>query len=602
MRAAVEAVEAEHGAVGVLVNNAGYSQSGAIETVAMDKVRDQFETNVFGLVRLCQLVLPGMRRQRWGKIVNLSSMGGRLVFPGGGFYHATKYAVEAISDALRFEVKAFGVDVILIEPGLIRTAFGETASGGVAEASPGEGDYAQFNAHVARATESVYEKGSPVGRLGGPPEAVAKVIEKALGARRPRARYTRHALGEAADRPARAAPRPRLGRRDALPVPAAGRMSDVAATGRARRPRGALRDRHGVHARGPLPAAAVPRAGLRRRRDRGARPVRGLRPGAVRRGARRPRRPGRAARRPPGRGDHAPRVALRGHERVRHPGRGRVRGLRGAGRLHRAAARRAEDPRRQDGELHALGRAAADPGAAQLRARRTSSTCCRWPTRSRSACSRTGRLEWAREECRAIAASSDERDPEEVWRRLPRAGGLDPRERAVARELGAWRERTAMREDRPVGSIVRDPTLVELAKRQPAGRRELGQIRGLNPEVVRRRSADLLEAIERGNAGAADPPRGGRAPADGVRGRTSDRALGGAGACARAGGRAGLRADRRARRSHPDRRRRPPRRSRARPCARSQGWRRELVGAELLELLRGRRRLGIGDGGRVEIA
>ena len=80
-------------------------------------------------------------------------------FPGGGFYHATKYAVEAISDALRFEVKGFGVDVILIEPGLIRTAFGETAAGGVAEAGAGEGDYAQFNAHVARATESVYEKG-----------------------------------------------------------------------------------------------------------------------------------------------------------------------------------------------------------------------------------------------------------------------------------------------------------------------------------------------------------------------------------------------------------------------------------------------------------
>jgi NAD(P)-dependent dehydrogenase (short-subunit alcohol dehydrogenase family) len=122
--------------------------------------------------------------------VNLSSMGGKLVFPGGGLYHATKYAVEAISDALRFEVKGFGVDVILIEPGLIRTAFGETASGGVAEAGADESDYAQFNAHVARATESVYETGSPVGRLGGPPEAVAKVIAKALAARRPRARYT----------------------------------------------------------------------------------------------------------------------------------------------------------------------------------------------------------------------------------------------------------------------------------------------------------------------------------------------------------------------------------------------------------------------------
>lgn len=95
MRAAVEAVEAAEGAVGVLVNNAGYSQSGAVETVPLDVVRRQFETNVFGLVRMCQLVLPGMRRQSWGKIVNISSMGGRLVFPGGGAYHATKYAVEA---------------------------------------------------------------------------------------------------------------------------------------------------------------------------------------------------------------------------------------------------------------------------------------------------------------------------------------------------------------------------------------------------------------------------------------------------------------------------------------------------------------------------
>jgi NAD(P)-dependent dehydrogenase (short-subunit alcohol dehydrogenase family) len=188
MAAAVEAVEADHGAVGALVNNAGYSQSGAIETVPIDKVRAQFETNVFGLVRLCQLVLPAMRRARAGRIVNLSSMGGRLVFPGGGFYHATKYAVEAISDALRFEVKGFGIDVILIEPGLIRTEFGTTAAGGVTE--QGDGDYAQFNAHVAHATESVYESGGPIGRLGGPPDAVAKVIEKALRARRPRARYT----------------------------------------------------------------------------------------------------------------------------------------------------------------------------------------------------------------------------------------------------------------------------------------------------------------------------------------------------------------------------------------------------------------------------
>jgi NAD(P)-dependent dehydrogenase (short-subunit alcohol dehydrogenase family) len=186
MQAAVSAIEGEHGAVGALVNNAGYSQNGAVETVPLDKVRAQFETNVFGLVRMCQLVLPGMRRARAGRIVNLSSMGGRFTFPGGGFYHATKHAVEAISDALRFEVAGFGVQVVLIEPGLIKTAFGETA---VANVSEGDGDYAQFNAHVAAAHESAYESG-PLARLGGPPEAVAKVIDKALSAKRPRARYT----------------------------------------------------------------------------------------------------------------------------------------------------------------------------------------------------------------------------------------------------------------------------------------------------------------------------------------------------------------------------------------------------------------------------
>ena len=133
MRSAVAAVEEAEGAVGVLVNNAGYSQSGAIEMLDLDDVRRQFETNVFGLIRMCQLVLPGMRRQRSGRIVNVSSMGGKLTFPGGGAYHATKHAVEAISDALRFEVKGFGVDVVVIEPGLIKTRFGDTARATVGE-------------------------------------------------------------------------------------------------------------------------------------------------------------------------------------------------------------------------------------------------------------------------------------------------------------------------------------------------------------------------------------------------------------------------------------------------------------------------------------
>jgi NAD(P)-dependent dehydrogenase (short-subunit alcohol dehydrogenase family) len=185
MRAAVDAVEAEHGAVGVLINNAGYSQSGAVESVPMADVRRQFETNVFGLVALTQMVLPAMRAQHWGKVVNISSMGANFVFPGGGFYHATKYAFDAISDALRFEVRGFGVDVIIVQPGLIKTEFGHAAVGGV----PSDGGtYGEFNAAVGEATAGVYDSG-PLGRLGGGPETVARAIEKAITAKRPKPRY-----------------------------------------------------------------------------------------------------------------------------------------------------------------------------------------------------------------------------------------------------------------------------------------------------------------------------------------------------------------------------------------------------------------------------
>jgi NAD(P)-dependent dehydrogenase (short-subunit alcohol dehydrogenase family) len=186
MRAAVSVVEAGDGAVGALVNNAGYSQSGAVEAIPMDRLRAQFETNVFGLVRMCQLVLPGMRRAGRGRIVNLSSMGGRLTFPGGGAYHATKHAVEALSDALRFEVAGFGIQVVIVEPGLIKTEFGNVAAGSVA--AVGDGDaYGSFNTTVAAATKAAYE--GPMRRLGGGPEAVARTIERALRARRPRTRY-----------------------------------------------------------------------------------------------------------------------------------------------------------------------------------------------------------------------------------------------------------------------------------------------------------------------------------------------------------------------------------------------------------------------------
>lgn len=188
LQAAVERVEADHGAVGVLVNNAGYSQSGPIEEVPLDAARRQFETNVFGAMRLTQLVLPKMRAQRWGKVVNVSSMGANFTFPGGGWYHATKHALGSLSDALRFEVAGFGIDVMIIEPGLIRTNFADAATTAMDEATDDGGPYGQFNAALAKSTKGVYEQG-PLAKLGGGPEAVAKAIETAITAKRPKTRY-----------------------------------------------------------------------------------------------------------------------------------------------------------------------------------------------------------------------------------------------------------------------------------------------------------------------------------------------------------------------------------------------------------------------------
>jgi NAD(P)-dependent dehydrogenase (short-subunit alcohol dehydrogenase family) len=187
MRFAVAEVEKDHGAVFALVNNAGYGQEGAVEEVPMDDVRRQFETNVFGLSRLIQLSLPGMREQGGGRIVNVSSMGGKISIPGGGYYHATKHAVEAISDTLRFEVRRFGVHVSVIEPGTIKTAFGDTAASSVERLRNPASPYAAFNDVLAHRINDAYE--GKLARFAAPPEAVARVIEKAITSRRPRTRY-----------------------------------------------------------------------------------------------------------------------------------------------------------------------------------------------------------------------------------------------------------------------------------------------------------------------------------------------------------------------------------------------------------------------------
>ena len=211
-----------------------------------------------------------------------------------------------------------------------------------------------------------------------------------------------------------------------------------------------------------------------------------------------------------------------------------------------------------------------------------------------------GRLEWAREECHVIAEATDERDPEQVWRRLPRISGLDARDRAIARELAAWRERTAAAEDRPVGSVVRDPTLVELAKRAPRSPKELGQIRGAGPDVVRRRARDILAAIERGRAAEPIlPEEGERLATDAVDGPTI--ALAEALVRARAQ-EAGLAYELIAARADLAPVVVAARRARPEPDVRTlRGWRRELVGDELLELLAGKRSLEVVNG-RVQVA
>jgi len=204
----------------------------------------------------------------------------------------------------------------------------------------------------------------------------------------------------------------------------------------------------------------------------------------------------------------------------------------------------------------------------------------------------SGRLEWAHEECRALEDSSDDRDPDEAWRRLPRVARLRPRERSVARELAAWRERTAAAEDRPVGSVLSDAALVELARRQPGDRRGLDQIRGLHGRIANRRGADLLAAVARGRD--AEPPA-----LDGVRPPLNESgdapliALAEALIRARAL-EAGLAYELVATRADLNQVIAAARRGDAEPDVRTlRGWRRDLVGDELLELLDGRHALAV---------
>jgi NAD(P)-dependent dehydrogenase (short-subunit alcohol dehydrogenase family) len=184
MVAGVEAIIADTGRIDVLVNNAGYGSYGALEDVPMSEARYQFDVNIFGLARLTQLVLPHMRGQGTGYIVNVSSVGGKIYEPLGSWYHATKFAVEGLSDSLRLEVAPFGIKVVVIEPGAIATEWSGIAAEGLVKASSGTA-YADL-AHNGAAILSMADDNP---RLTSPPSVVAKAIGKAVSRRRPRTRY-----------------------------------------------------------------------------------------------------------------------------------------------------------------------------------------------------------------------------------------------------------------------------------------------------------------------------------------------------------------------------------------------------------------------------
>jgi len=183
IRAAVDQILAETRGVDVLVNNAGFGLYGPVEEIGLDEARYQFEVNMFGPARLTQLLVPAMRAKGAGTIVNITSMGGKIYTLLGAWYHATKHALEGWSDSLRLELQPFGIRVVIIEPGLIETGFGDVAGRGVVERF-GDGAYGQTARAVARITEQSYRPGR-----GTPPMVVANLVSRAIRSRRPRTRY-----------------------------------------------------------------------------------------------------------------------------------------------------------------------------------------------------------------------------------------------------------------------------------------------------------------------------------------------------------------------------------------------------------------------------
>lgn len=179
MTAGVERIIEFHGRIDVLINNAGYGQYGALEDVTLDDARRQMEINLFGLARLTQLCLPHMRRRNFGRIFNISSVGGKLATPLGGWYHASKFALEGYSDTLRMEVRPFGIDIVVIEPGGVESEWSGIAAK-EAERISGRGAYAALVAKVKKLQAA---------QKGAPTKSISDLIVKGVRARTPRTRY-----------------------------------------------------------------------------------------------------------------------------------------------------------------------------------------------------------------------------------------------------------------------------------------------------------------------------------------------------------------------------------------------------------------------------
>lgn len=182
--AGVRQVLDEQGKIDVLVNNAGYGLYGAVEDIPLEDARRQFEVNIFGLARITKEVLPHMRQQKSGTIINMSSMGGKMYTPMGAWYHATKHALEGWSDALRLELKAFDIDVVVIEPGAIATEFGEVIYEPMLKYS-GKGPYAKIANAVANATKAMYDKPN----AASPASVISNAISQAVKSDNPKTRY-----------------------------------------------------------------------------------------------------------------------------------------------------------------------------------------------------------------------------------------------------------------------------------------------------------------------------------------------------------------------------------------------------------------------------